>query len=448
VAEPAAAPSVPPRVTPAAGPVLAHLDGARLLACVHCGFCLPTCPTYAELGIEPDSPRGRIYLLKALADGRLGLTDSVVRHLSLCLDCRACETACPSGVEYGWLIEAARVELERQRPGSPGRRLLRRIALRGLLPRPGLLRAVARGLRLYQRSGLQRLVRSSGLLRLLPAGLRASEALLPPLPPVAGGRLPAVTPARGSRRGRVALLAGCVQDAVFRADNEATIRCLVRNGAEVVVPPGQGCCGALQAHAGDPGTAAALARRTIAAFERAGATHVLVNAAGCGAHLKAYGRLLAGDPAWAPRAVAFARTVLDVTEFLARAPLRGPLGPLPVRATYHDPCHLVHGQRVREAPRALLRAVPGLELVELRESELCCGSAGHYNLTEPEMAGRLLARKIRHVEATGAQVLVTANAGCLLQLQAGVRARGLTVEVLHVMTLLDRAYAAAERGAG
>jgi glycolate oxidase iron-sulfur subunit len=436
-----------PAGAPDGAPGLAELEYSQLLQCVHCGFCLPTCPTYAELGQEPDSPRGRIYLIKALADGRAALTDSLAEHLSLCLGCRACESACPSGVPYGHLIEAGRAELEARRPGSLWRRLVRRAAFDGLLPRPALLRAVARALRGYQQSGLQRLVRGSGLLRLFPASLAASERLLPPLPPAGrGGRLPEVVPARGTRRARVGFLHGCVQDAVFRAHNEATLRCLARQGAEVAIPRAQRCCGALHAHAGEPEAARALARDTIAAFEGAGVETVVVNAAGCGAHMKAYGHLLRHDPAWAARGAAFARTVVDVTEFLARAPLIGPLGPLPLRATYHDPCHLAHGQKVRGEPRALLRAVPGLELVELGEAEMCCGSAGIYNLTEPAMAARLLERKMAHVEATGASAVVTANPGCILQIAAGLRARGRDVTVLHVVEVLDQAYAAAERG--
>ena len=437
--------------TPAAGRapgVLAELEYGLLLQCVHCGLCLPSCPTYAELGQEPDSPRGRIYLIKALADGRIGLSDATTEHLSLCLGCRACESACPSGVQYGHLIEAGRAELEAKRPGSPFRRLVRRTAFDTLLPRPGLLRAVAGALRFYQRSGLQGLVRGSGVLRLFPATLRASEALLPPLPPPGrGGALPEVIPAQGTQRGRVGLLQGCVQDAVFRPHNEATIRCLTRQGYEVRVPPTQGCCGALHAHAGEPERARTLARAAITAFEAADVEAVVVNAAGCGAHMKAYGHLLRHDPAWAARAAAFARKVVDVTELLARAPLATPLGPLPMKATYHDPCHLAHGQQVRSAPRTLLRSVPGLELVELAESEMCCGSAGTYNLTEPAMAQRLLERKITHVEATGATTVVTANPGCILQLAAGLRSRGRDAEVLHVVEVLDRAYAAAARPA-
>jgi glycolate oxidase iron-sulfur subunit len=386
--------------------------------------------------------------MKALADGRLALDDAVARHLSLCLDCRACETACPAGVQYGDLVEAARAEVERRRPGSPLRQLARHVAFAWLLPSPPALRLLAGLLRLYQQSGLQWLVRRSGLLRLLPATLAASEALLPPLPPAAErGPLPEVVPARGERVARVGFVHGCVQDVVFRAHNLATLRLLTRNGAEVAIPRAQRCCGALHAHAGAPERARALARENIAAFEAAGVETVVVNAAGCGAHLRNYGHLLRDDPAWRERAAAFAAKVADATEVLARRPLAGPLGPLPMRVTYHDPCHLAHGQKVRVPPRALLRAVPGLELVELRESEMCCGSAGSYNLTEPEMARRLLERKVRHVQATGVEAVITANPGCILQIAVGLRDAGSPMRVLHLVEVLDAAYAAADAGA-
>jgi glycolate oxidase iron-sulfur subunit len=426
----------------------AELEYDKLLACVHCGFCLPTCPTYAETGLETDSPRGRIYLIKALADRRIELADSVVSHLGLCLDCRACETACPAGIAYGHLIEAAKAEVERRRPGGALRRLVRRLALGWLLPSPRALRGLATALSVYQRSGLQTLLRGSGALRLLPRALAASEALVPPLPQAGGRRspLPETVPARGERRGRVGLLAGCVQDVVFREDNQATIRLLARNGYEVVIPRAQRCCGALHAHAGDPEGARELARANIAAFEAAGVDTIVVNAAGCGAHLKHYGELLRHDGAFRARAQQVALRVADITEVLARTPLRGPIGPLPLKVTYHDPCHLAHGQKVRREPRALLSAVPGLTAVELHESEMCCGSAGLYNLTEPEMARQLLARKMRHLEATGADAVVTANPGCILQIATGVRERGLPLRVLHIVQVLELAYQAAEGG--
>ncbi len=408
--------------------------------CVHCGLCLASCPTFAELGTEMDSPRGRIFLIKSLAEGRIGLTAPTVAHLSLCLDCRACETACPSGVPYGRLIEAAKAEIERQRPGGVGRRVFRWLNFGLLLGRPRVLRAAAAGLRLYQASGLQALVRATGVARLLPGTLPAWEALLPRLPAARErAPLPPLTPAAAPRRARVALLTGCVQSVVFGAHNRATARVLARNGCDVLAPPGQGCCGALNAHGGDHARALEMARRTIETFEAAGAEAVIVNTSGCGAHMKAYGALLAGVPGWGERAERFARTVQDIAEFLARAPLRGPLAPVPLTVTYHDPCHVVHGQKIRRQPRDLLAQIPGLRLVDLPEADWCCGSAGIYNLTQPEMADRLLRRKIANVESTRAEAVVTANPGCILQIQTGLRARGLDLPVLHLVEILDRA---------
>jgi glycolate oxidase iron-sulfur subunit len=387
-----------------------------------------------------DSPRGRIFLIKALAEGRIGLSGSTVEHLSLCLDCRACETVCPAGVPYGSLIEAAKAEIERQRPGSPARRAFRWLNFGLLLGHPRMLRLAAAGLRLYQASGLQTLVRRSGLVRWLPGTLPAWEALLPALPPARDrAPLPPLTPAHGERRGRVAMLTGCVQSIVFGAHNRATARVLARNGWEVAAPD-QGCCGALNAHGGDHARAVEMAKRTIETFERAGAEAVIVNVSGCGAHMKAYGALLAADAAWAERARRFAASVRDVSEFLARAPLRGPLAPVPLTVTYHDPCHVVHGQKIRTAPRELLAQVPGLRVVPLPESDWCCGSAGLYNLTQPEMAARLLRRKVGHVQSTGAQAVVTANPGCIMQIEQGLRAAGSPVRVLHLVEVLDRAY--------
>ncbi|HEY7434379.1 MAG TPA: heterodisulfide reductase-related iron-sulfur binding cluster [Methylomirabilota bacterium] len=409
--------------------------------CVHCGLCLAYCPTFSELGTEMDSPRGRIVLIKSLAEGRIRLTDSAVAHLDLCLGCRACETACPSGVPYGQLIEAARAEIERQRPGGRARRLFRWGNFSLLLANPPLLRLAAAGLRLYQVSGLRGLVRASGLLRLLPEPLRHWEPLLPDLPSAADrAPLPEVTPAEGARRIRVGLLTGCIQQVAFGPQNRATARVLARNGVEVIAPRTQACCGALHAHAGEHDTALDLARRTIEVFEAAGVEHVIVNTSGCGAHMKAYGTLLAGDPAWRGRAARFAASVRDVSEFLAAAPLRGPLREVRRTVTYHDPCHVVHGQKIRTQPRALLAQIPGLRVVELQEADWCCGSAGTYNLTQPEMATRLQERKIAHVQATGADAVVTANPGCIIQIVQGLRAKGSPIEVLHIVELLDQAY--------
>lgn len=433
---------------PPPGPLRLHgLSVEGVNQCVHCGLCLASCPTFSELGTEMDSPRGRIFLVKALAEGRLALSDSVAGHLELCLDCRACETVCPAGVPYGRLIEAARAEVERQRPGGPLRRAFRWLNFGLLLGRPALLRLAAAGLRTYQVSGLQALVRRSGLARRLPGTLPAWEALLPALPPAADRRpLPPVTAAAGPRRARVALLTGCVQAVVFGAHNRATARVLAANGCEVVAPPDQGCCGALSAHGGDHARAVAMAKRTIEVFEAAAAEAVVVNTSGCGAHMKAYGTLLAGQPAWAARAARFAATVQDVSEFLAREPLRGPLCPVPMTVTYHDPCHVVHGQKIRLQPRQLLAQVPGLKVVDLVEADWCCGSAGLYNLTQPEMAARLLRRKVAHVRATGAEAVVTANPGCILQIQAGLQAQGAGIRVLHIVEILERACAGAAPG--
>jgi glycolate oxidase iron-sulfur subunit len=430
---------------PPGAPLALHgLSVEGVNQCVHCGLCLASCPTFAELGTEMDSPRGRIFLIKSLAEGRIGLSDPTVEHLSLCLDCRACETACPSGVPYGRLIEAAKVEIERLRPGGLVRRAFRWLNFGLLLGRPRVLAAAAAGLRLYQASGLQALVRRSGLTRMLPGTVPAWEALLPSMPRAAERvALPLLTPAEGARRGRVALLSGCVQSVVFGAQNRATARVLARNGWDVVAPAGQGCCGALNAHGGDHARAVAMTKQTIETLEAAGADAVIVNTSGCGAHMKAFGTLLASEPAWATRAAAFAATVQDLAEFLAREPLRGPLRPIPMTVTYHDPCHVVHGQKIRRQPRALLAQLPGVRVVDLPESDWCCGSAGIYNLTQPEMAERLLRRKTRNIESTRAEAVITANPGCILQIQAGLRARGLDIPVLHLVELLDGAYGGA-----
>jgi glycolate oxidase iron-sulfur subunit len=427
-----------------AGPLSLHgLSVEGVNQCVHCGLCLASCPTFAELGTEMDSPRGRIFIIKSLAEGRMALSDSAVEHLSLCLDCRACETVCPAGVPYGRLIEAAKAEIERARPGDAARRIFRWLNFGLLLERPTMLRAAAAALRAFQASGLQRLVRATGLAARLPGTLSAWEKLLPTVPRAPARRpLPPRTPAEGARQGRVALLEGCVQSVMFGAHNRATARVLARNGWEVVVPPGQGCCGALNAHGGDHARAVELARRTIDAFAAAPVDAIVVNTSGCGAHMKAYGTLLADDPRYAERAARLAASVRDVSEFLAQAPLRGPLRPVPMTVTYHDPCHVVHGQKIRTQPRQLLAQVPGLKVVELAESDWCCGSAGIYNLTQPAMAARLLERKVRHVLATGAEAVVTANPGCILQIQQGLREHGREVTVLHLVEVLDRASSA------
>jgi glycolate oxidase iron-sulfur subunit len=434
-----------PASAPPAGPLtLSGQSVEGVDRCVHCGLCLAYCPTFSELGTEMDSPRGRIFLIKSLAEGRIGLTDSTVQHLDLCLGCRACETVCPSGVPYGQLIEAARAEIERQRPGGWARRVFRWINFSLLLPHPRVLSLAAAGLRFYQVSGLQRLVRASGLLRLLPGPLAAWEPLLPTLPAAADrGPLPERIAADGPKRATVGLLTGCIQQVAFGPQNRATARVLAKNGVEVLAPRTQSCCGALHAHAGEHATALDLAKRTIEAFEATGVEWVVVNTSGCGAHMKAYGLLLAGDATWRERAARFALRVVDISEFLAREPLRGPLAPVRRTVTYHDPCHVAHGQKIRKEPRALLAQIPELRVVELKEADWCCGSAGTYNLTQPEMAGRLQARKIANIEATKADAVVTSNPGCIIQILQGLRAKGDAVEVLHIVELLDQAYGGA-----
>ena len=388
-----------------------------------------------------DSPRGRIFLIKSMAEGRIGLTDSTAAHLDLCLGCRACETVCPSAVPYGQLIEAARADIERQRPGGPLRRLFRWVNFSVLLPHPRLLSLAAAGLRFYQVSGLQRLVRASGLLRLVPGPLASWEPLLPTIPAAADrAPLPEVTPADGTKRATVGLLTGCIQQVAFGPQNRATARVLARNGVEVVAPRTQSCCGALHAHGGEHATALELAKKTIIAFESAGVEQVVVNTSGCGAHMKAYGTLLAGDPVWAERARRFATRVSDISEFLAREPLRGPLQPVSRSVTYHDPCHVAHGQKIRKEPRALLAQIPGLTVRELHEADWCCGSAGTYNLTQPEMAGQLQRRKVENIRATGADAVVTANPGCIIQIQQGLEGDARPIRVLHIVELLDEAY--------
>jgi len=402
------------------------MDGLR--ACVHCGICLPQCPTYRVLGEEMDSPRGRVYLMRAAAEDRIGLTPTLARHLDLCLGCRACETACPSGVPFGRLLEATRGQLERRGVTAPGRDGATLRFLLEVFPYPGRLGPMLHALRMYQWSGMQALVRGFGLLAPFKK-LQAMEALLPWLPAPAGP-LPELIPARGVRRGRVGLLVGCVQRFFYPDVNADTARLLSAAGYEVVVPRAQECCGALHLHAGRIDEFRAMARRLIPAFTDVDL--VVVNAAGCGSALKEYGHWLADDAA---RFIA--ERVRDVSEVLVDCDL--PLRPLPETVTYHDACHLAHGQRIRAEPRELLRRIPGLTLVDLTDSELCCGSAGVYNLLEPEMAGELGRRKARRIRETGARVVVAGNPGCLMQMRQHCRAEGLSVEVAHPVTLLARA---------
>jgi glycolate oxidase iron-sulfur subunit len=419
-----------------------------LQRCVHCGFCLPTCPTYAVLGVEMDSPRGRIRLMETVWQGRVDVkSDPFEQHMYGCLDCRACETACPSGVEFGKLMEGARSQIEAARPRGIGERLVRVLAFRFLLPRPAVLGAFAHFSVLSKRLGASAVLRAIGR----RVGLAKRLAgLLDLVPDRASSRaLPSRYPARGVRRGSVALFTGCVMRAAFADTNAATARVLARNGFEVIVPPTQTCCGALHAHAGERTGARVLARSNIASLEGLAVDAFIVNAAGCGAALKEYGWLLKDDPAWSDRAARFASRVKDAGEFLADAGLAVTPGPLRTRVAYDDPCHLLHGQRIREQPRQLLAAIPELQLVPLTEADWCCGSAGTYNVTQPELSAKLLERKIGHIASTGAELLVTANPGCQMQIAAGLRAARAPTTVVHLMDLLDRAYGASgDTGAG
>jgi glycolate oxidase iron-sulfur subunit len=406
--------------------------------CVHCGLCLNHCPTYKLWGLEADSPRGRIRQIVLVDQGRLPLGDSFVKHIDQCLDCRACETACPSGVEYGKLVEAARAQIEQNYRRPFFSRLARDFVFRGLLPYPRRIAILARLLYVYQRSGLQTLARATGILRLL--GLADREKLLPPIDrEFFFSKLGRTYPAAGPRRARVALFAGCVAQVSFSELHEATIRVLNANGCEVVVPAGQTCCGALAAHAGVRDVARSLARINLDVFLGDELDAVITNAAGCGSTLKEYEHLFAAGTTEQDKARAFRKKMRDVTEFLADLGLSAHLAALPMRVTYQDSCHLLHGQKVREAPRKLLRAIPGLELVEMAMADYCCGSAGSYNVTETQTSLALLAEKMKHARATNAPVIVTANPGCLLQMRAGAEIHSTGQEVVHVMELLDRA---------
>lgn len=401
--------------------------------CVHCGFCLPSCPTYVLWGEEMDSPRGRIYLMQEGLDGE-PLSDSMVQHFDACLGCMACVTACPSGVQYDKLIEATRAQVERRHDRAPGDRLLR-TAIFAVFPHPRRLRLLRGPLVAYKRSGLQRLVQRSGVLARLSPTLAAMEALAPDVRPAP--RLPERVAARGTRRAVVGMLTGCVQREFFPRVNAATARVLAMEGCEVVVPRGQGCCGALSVHNGREAEAQRFARRTIDAFDAAGVEYVVVNAAGCGSSMKEYAELLRDDPAYAGRAIRFAEKVRDVSEILDEL---GPVAerhPLETSVAYHDACHLAHAQGVRAQPRTLLRGIPGLELREIADPEICCGSAGIYNLIHPEAAAELGERKARTVAATGADVLVTANPGCLMQVASALDTLGERVALAHTVEVLD-----------
>jgi glycolate oxidase iron-sulfur subunit len=405
--------------------------------CVHCGFCLPTCPTYLLWGEEMDSPRGRIYLMKLGSEGAVELNPTYVGHFDHCLGCMACVTSCPSGVQYDKLIEATRSQIERNYQRSLPDGLFRRMMFL-LFPFPNRLKLLAGPLWLYRRSGLRALAHRVGVLKRLPERLQALESLLPDFTLGSVNRsLPAIIPAQGQQRKRVGLLLGCVQRVFFGDVNAATARVLAAEGCEVVIPQTQGCCGALMVHAGQEHDALAMARQTIVAFEAANVETIVINAAGCGSTLKEYGHLLRDDPEYAERAARFSAKCKDIAEVLVELPPRAERKPIHVKIAYHDACHLQHAQRIRNEPRQVLRTIPGLEIIEIAESAICCGSAGIYNLVEPGPAQELGDRKVNHLLATGAAAVVSSNPGCLLQILSGLERAGKPMPALHMVELID-----------
>lgn len=409
--------------------------------CVHCGLCLNACPTYRELGVEMDSPRGRIYQMVQVSEGRAEINPAYMEHISLCLACRACETACPSGVQYGRLVEAARAHIEEhvERPWTE--RFIQSAVFERLLPSRAALQITGTLLYAYQASGLQRLMRSTGLLKLMGKMGRLEEFAPSAEMPQFYRHYGKVLPAIGPQRFRVAFLGGCMANIFFARMNEASVRVLRRSGCEVSIPEAQTCCGALHVHAGLRDPARKLAKQNIDALLDGGYDAIITNAAGCGSTLKEYDELLDHDPRYHEKARKFVAQVKDVLEFLAGAGVNADaMRPLSYRVTYQDSCHLAHGQKVKQAPRLLLRAMPGLNFVEMPLSDLCCGSAGIYNVIHDEMAASILAKKMTYVQSVQPDVIVTANPGCMLQLEAGVRRFGSGQRVMHVVELLDEAY--------
>ncbi|HYV32330.1 MAG TPA: (Fe-S)-binding protein [Candidatus Binatia bacterium] len=423
---------------------LKDLDYSVVQQCMHCGLCLPTCPTYDETRLERNSPRGRIALMRAIADGRLEPTEAFAEEMYFCLGCLACMTACPAGVNYAELFEHARAEAEQSGAmSSPRRSAIRGLTLRWLFLDLNRLKLLGRVLRFYQRLGLPALLRRSGVLQLLPKRLRELEAMTPTVQPKFSAELvDPITPAVGPKKYRVAVLTGCAQDLIFSDVNRDTVEVLARNGCEVIAPAEQFCCGSLHAHNGEWELAQLLARRNLEQFAPDQFDAIITNAAGCGSHLKRYAALLEGDGAYAPRAREWDRKVKDVHEWLAHIGLHPPqaAGAPPQRVTYHEACHLCHGQKITAPPRQVLRAIPNLELIELPESAWCCGSAGIYNLVQPEMAAKLLQRKLKHIRSTNCDIVATGNPGCLLQLLNGARKEGLKLRVVHPVSLLAEAY--------
>lgn len=405
----------------------------EIYKCIHCGICLPECPTYRVTKLETESPRGRIHLSRAVAEGRIEPNERFEEHIYLCLGCRACESVCPSGVKFGKILESAREIIGPT--GSPLSRFFTNIALKRLLPFPARLSIFARILRLYQKSLLKNLLH-----KLLPDSFIQAESLLPDIPekffsPMEETLLPV-----SEKRFRVGFISGCVMSILFGDVNEATVRVLRRNGCEVVVPKNQSCCGALNVHNGETRVAKEMAKRNIDAFLDKNLDAIIVNSAGCGAMLKEYGEFLRDDPRYSEKAEIFSRKVKDISEFLSEIPLDQNSRRLNLRVTYQDPCHLAHGQKIINQPRDLIRSIPGVELVEMESPNRCCGSAGIYNITHPEMSQRILDEKIENIKKAGADAIIAPNPGCMIQIKSGIKKHNLEMEVLHIVELIDRAY--------
>jgi glycolate oxidase iron-sulfur subunit len=420
-----------------------HPPDPKLIdTCVHCGFCLSTCPSYRVIGKEMDSPRGRIYLMDAINEGEIALNTATVQHFDSCLGCLACVTTCPSGVQYDKLIAATRPQIERNYPRSLPEKLYRKLIF-SFFPYPNRLRLLLVPLLVYQALGLQKLVRATGLLKRFSPRLAAMESILPKISLKSfWDNLPAVIPAQGEQRYRVGMILGCVQRLFFSPVNEATVRVLTANGCEVVIPKTQGCCAALPHHQGQEEQAKALARQMIDSFENSGVDVIIINAAGCGHTLKEYGHLLQDDPEYREKAKNFAAKVKDVQEFLATAGLTAPLSPLadkPLTLVYQDACHLLHGQKISVQPRQLLRQLPGVQLREPIDAALCCGSAGVYNMLQPDVADELGQQKVQNLLNTGADLIASANPGCTLQITQHLRLQGKKISIMHPMELLDYA---------
>jgi glycolate oxidase iron-sulfur subunit len=429
---------------------LKQLDFSVLQQCIHCGMCLPTCPTYDETHLERNSPRGRIALMRNIAEGHLDVTRAFGEELYFCLGCLTCETVCPAGVNYGLMFENARADIERAGVlDNPKRRFIRAIALRWIFTHPRLLRAFGRLLYFYQASGLQRLIRRMNLTALLPAQLRELEPLTPAIQRRFSDALIARVETPKQKQFRTALLTGCVQDLAYSNINRDTADVLLANHCEVITPRAQFCCGSLHAHNGELELSREMARKNIDTMESAcgpleSLDAIITNAGGCGTHLKNYAHLLAGDAVYSKRAAIWSKKLRDIHEWLVEIGIRKPeeTGAQQMRVTYHESCHLCHGQRISREPREILKSIPGLELIELPEASWCCGSAGIYNITQPEMSQKLLDRKMTAISKTGAAVVAAANPGCLVQLEAGARQAGILLEILHPVTLLARAYRA------